>query len=297
MEAREELERAAADWDGRASWLETAAEMLRQRDWDGAMAAGDHLVSGTRGVQGWEAFGHAVRAIAMEATGDAVGARAALEARDLSPLPNDKWPMEWCLLMDRLGHARVAGPWLARLEKDAGARSDYWMLRARAAMASGNHAGFLKAADHVGAMPGNVDWQMDRAWVALVLGREAGDVLSRLDSEEVQVKGGERGRILTAWALARSGSRSRAEAMLRDMEGMVKDPNDRALALFALLELLLGQGRHTEALERYRAIEVARLPGPLVLWLEKEMERLWNPHASEVDRVPGVQRGPKGLNR
>ncbi len=271
LRARSELERAALEWDGRAQWLEVAGEAIREQDWDLLLALGGHLVDGTRRVGDWAGMGHALKAMGLEGRERWHESRREWELRARSAPPREGWMMRWCLLFDRLGKVSEAGPWLAVMEGDEGGRVEYWRMRAKVALACGDREGWLRAVTRAAQFsPGDTELAMDRALGGLVLGREPERILNDLEGGGVVLKGGGRGRLLTAWAEARAGLHSSAEPSFQDLEQVLKDPDDRALLGYAWFEMLLKGGRDDEAWRRYGMLEMGRLPAPLVQWAEKE---------------------------
>lgn len=273
--ARREWLRALETWDTRAHWLEAVGEALSQADWVLVDVMGDALVRGTPRVRDWDGLGHALVAMSKATTGEKEAADRSVEAMVRAPLPVDGWPMAWCRVLGKAGRLAECEPWLLALEKDHGTDSEYWRLRMGAAMGVGDLEGWLKATERAASTKsGDVELGLDRAWGGLVLGRDPLDVLKAMEDDDLLLKGGTRGQLLTAWAWARAGNYGKAEASLRLVEGLAKEAGDRNLLGLVWFELLLRSGRGEEAWKRYGTLDVARLPGPLGRWLDKEASKL-----------------------
>jgi tetratricopeptide (TPR) repeat protein len=269
--AKDALRRAALEWDAPPCWIETTMLVLRNKDWDLAEHVGDRLLAGTRSLRDWDSLGHALRAMALDARGDAAAARREWERMAKTPLPRHDVTMEWCRAFDHVGRLNLADSWLQTVEGAFATDAAYWRLRMRSAMASGDTEAWMAATTQAAKLaPGDVGLALDRAWGVLVLGRETEEALALLQADAVMLKGGRRGQLLTAWAEARLGRTQKAETLLRLLDPVVKEPTDRSLLAVAWFEALNKAGRIEEAWKAYQRVDLAVLPSPVARMLDRE---------------------------
>lgn len=269
--AKEALQRAALAWDAPSCWIETTALVLEAKDWDLAEQFGDRFVAGTRSLRDWDSLGHALRALALEAKGDAANARLEWERMARTPMPRHGVAMDWCRAFDRAGRLSLADSWLRAMEGSMATDPLYWRMRMRSAMAAGDTESWMAATARAAQLaPGDVDLALDRAWGVLALGRDTEEVLALLQDDAVMLRGGRRGQVLAAWAEARLGRTQKAENLLRLLDPLVKDPTDRSIVAVAWFEALNQGGRIEEAWKAYRNVDLSMLPAPIARKLDRE---------------------------
>lgn len=268
------MKRAVQDWDAPSCWLEAATFALEIKDWELVEQLGHWLASGTPNVRDWASLGHALRAMAMDAKGDA-GASREWARMAQTPLPRNGATFDWCRMFEQVGHLSQADTWLRTLEPEKQQDIDYWRMRMRSAMGSGDTEAWLAATQRASKLaPGDVDLALDHAWGVLVLAKGNEEVLKLLDEDLVLLKGGRKGQILTAWAEARLGRLRKAESSLRSLDALVKAPGEKAILAVAWFELLSRTDRVEEAWSVYKAMDMSLLPSPTVRQIDQEATAL-----------------------
>ncbi|MEI6340564.1 MAG: hypothetical protein WCR07_01290 [Verrucomicrobiota bacterium] len=274
LQAGDALKRAVQDWDAPSCWLEAATFALEIKDWELVEQLGHWLASGTPNVRDWASLGHALRAMAMDAKGDA-GASREWARMAQTPLPRNGATFDWCRMFEQVGHLSQADTWLRTLEPEKQQDIDYWRMRMRSAMGSGDTEAWLAATQRASKLaPGDVDLALDHAWGVLVLAKGNEEVLKLLDEDLVLLKGGRKGQILTAWAEARLGRLRKAESSLRSLDALVKAPGEKAILAVAWFELLSRTDRVEEAWSVYKAMDMSLLPSPTVRQIDQEATSL-----------------------
>jgi predicted Zn-dependent protease len=192
-----------------------------------------------------------------------------------TPLPRNGATFDWCRMFEQVGHLSQADTWLRTLEPEKQQDIDYWRMRMRSAMGSGDTEAWLAATQRASKLaPGDVDLALDHAWGVLVLAKCNEEVLKLLDEDLVLLKGGRKGQILTAWAEARLGRLRKAESSLRSLDALVKAPGEKAILAVAWFELLSRTDRVEEAWSVYKAMDMSLLPSPTVRQIDQEATSL-----------------------